>query len=59
MKPDLRPYTRPQDLAPRDAQRLPAPVDGQLHLPPATYFFLGGIAGIIATLLTLAAITLL
>lgn len=43
MKPPLTPYARPQDLAPRDPQRLPAPVDGQLHLPPATFFFLGAL----------------
>lgn len=59
MKTDPRPYARTLDLAPRDPQRLPAPVDGQLHLPPATFFLLGGIAGVIGTLLILAAITLL
>jgi hypothetical protein len=59
MKPDLRPYVRTLDLAPRQRLRLPAHVDGQLHLRPATYFLLGAIAGAIAAFLCIAAITLL
>jgi hypothetical protein len=43
--PDLRPYARPHDLAPRDPQRLPAHVDGQLHILPPTLFLLGCICG--------------
>lgn len=55
MKPDLRPYARPHDLAPRDPQRLPAHVDGQLHINPYTLFLLGCIcgAGLLGVLLLL------
>lgn len=56
---EIRPYVRTLDLAPRQKLKLPAHVDGQLHVMPATLFLLGAICGAVATLLTLAAVTLL
>lgn len=55
----LRPYARTLDAAPSEPLKLPAHVDGQLHIMPATLFLLGGICGCLATLLILAALTLL
>jgi hypothetical protein len=45
MKPDLRPYARTLDCAPREPLRLPAHVDGQLHINPYTLFLLGCVCG--------------
>lgn len=59
MKPPLTPYTRVLDAAPAEPLQLPAHVDGQLHLTPATFFLLGAICGALATLLCAVALAFL